>query len=186
MSRNKDRPDIIYTRGGDLGLTSLATGERVSKNDFRVALCGEVDELNSFLGLAASFNTDDTLAALLRQVQNELLGLAGKLQIPSQVFLDQNLVSRMEQTIDELNSELGPIDYFILPGGTPAASACHVARTICRRIERELVALEGKEPVPASVLQYFNRLSDLLFVMARAMNQAGNVPDVRWKKPDFV
>ena len=186
MNRKKDRPDIIYTRGGDLGLTSLSTGERVSKSDFRVDICGEVDELNSFLGLAASFNKDDRLDALLRQAQNELLGLAGKLQTPSLVTLHASHISRIEQSIDELNSELEPIDYFILPGGTPASSACHVARTVCRRIERKLVAQEGKEPVPPPVLQYFNRLSDLLFVLARAMNQAENVPDVRWEKPDFL
>ena len=92
----------------------------------------------------------------------------------------------METEIDRLNQRLKPIDYFILPGGAASAAACHLARTICRRIERTLVAQDAREPIPAPVLQYFNRLADLLFVMARSLNQAEGVEDVRWEKPDFV
>lgn len=182
MKSPESKGTKIYTRTGDMGLTSLTTGERVPKNDIRVALCGEVDELNSVLGLVASLTDSPDLTALIHRLQNEVLGIAGKLQTPSQVSLDGERVSFLEQEIDRLNEELEPIDYFILPGGTPSAAACHVARTVCRRIERNLVGLEDKEPVSGTILQYFNRLADLLFVLARALNRRENVPDIRWGK----
>lgn len=186
MKSPESKGTKIYTRTGDMGLTSLTTGERVPKNDIRVAMCGEVDELNSFLGLVASLNSSPDLAELLTRIQNEILGIAGRLQTPSIVTIEETRITSLEQTIDSLSSELESIDYFILPGGAPSASACHIARTICRRIERNLVGLGEKEPVSGTVLQYFNRLSDLLFVLARTLNRRENVPDVRWNKPDFV
>ncbi len=182
MSKPGNKSKKVYTRTGDMGLTSLTTGERVPKNDIRVALCGEVDELNSFIGLVASLNSSPDLAELLTQIQNEILDIAGKMQTPSIASIEEIRITTLEQTIDLLSSELESIDYFILPGGAPSASACHIARTICRRIERNLVSLGEKEPVSGSVLQYFNRLSDLLFTLARTLNKRENVPDVRWKK----
>ncbi len=182
MSKPGNKSKKVYTRTGDMGLTSLTTGERVPKNDVRVGICGEVDELNSFIGLVASLNSSTDLAELLTQIQNEILDIAGKLQTPSMVSIEKSRITALEQTIDLLSSELESIDYFILPGGVPSASACHIARTICRRIERNLVSLGEKEPVSGMVLQYFNRLSDLLFVLARTLNNRENVPDVRWKK----
>ena len=182
MSKPGNKSKKVYTRAGDMGLTSLTTGERVPKNDIRVALCGEVDELNSFIGLVASLNSSPDLAELLTLVQNEILDIGGKLHTPSMVSIEEIRITALEQTIDLLSSELESIDYFILPGGAPSASACHIARTICRRIERNLVSLGEKEPVSGTVLQYFNRLSDLLFTLARTLNNRENVPDVRWKK----
>ena len=182
MSKPGNKSKKVYTRTGDMGLTSLTTGERVPKNDIRVALCGEVDELNSFIGLVASLNSSPDLAELLTQIQNEILDIAGKLQTPSIVSIEEIRITALEQTIDLMSSELESIDYFLLPGGAPSASACHIARTICRRIERNLVSLGEKEPVSGSVLQYFNRLSDLFFTLARTLNKRENVPDVRWKK----
>ena len=186
MSSPANKSKKVYTRTGDMGLTSLTTGERVPKNDIRVAMCGDVDELNSFLGLAASLNSSPDLAELFARIQNEILGIAGRLQTPSIVTIEDSRISSLEQTIDSLSSELQSIDYFILPGGASSAAACHIARTICRRIERKLVGLGEKEPVSGTVLQYFNRLSDLLFVLARTLNSRENVPDVRWEKPDLA
>ncbi len=181
MDKPGNESERIYTRTGDMGLTSLTTGERVPKNDIRVTLCGEVDELNSFIGLVASLNSSPDLAGLFTLIQNEILDIAGKLQTPSTVSIEEFRIKALEQTIDLLSGELESISYFILPGGVPAASSCHIARTICRRIERNLVSLGEKEPVSGTVLQYFNRLSDLLFTLARTLNHRENVPDVRWK-----
>jgi len=169
-----------YTRTGDLGQTSLRTGERVPKSDIRVAICGEVDELNSFLGLAAAMTGDSGLKQLVIRLQNEILSIAGRLQTPTLMNLDNQRIIDLETLIDELSSELDSINYFILPGGSPSAAACHMARTVCRRVERSLVGLEAKEPIPGEVLQYFNRLADLLFVLARAFNHREGVPDIRW------
>jgi len=171
----------VYTRTGDLGQTSLRTGERVPKSDIRVAICGEVDELNSYLGLAASLTPDSGLKQLVSKLQNEILSIAGRLQTPSLLNLEPQRIEALETQIDTLSEDLEPISYFILPGGSPAAAACHVARTVCRRVERSMVGLEAKEPVPGEVLQYFNRLADLLFILARAFNHREGVPDIRWE-----
>ena len=182
MSSREKEAKKVYTRTGDMGLTSLTTGERVLKSDTRVSLCGEVDELNSFLGMAASLTSFPDLKDLLHQVQNEIITISGKLQTPSRATVDESCIVSIEKNIDALTNETGSITYFILPGGSPAAAASHISRTICRRIERDLVALGEKEPVSSTILQYFNRLSDLLFVLARALNCRENTPDVRWQK----
>jgi cob(I)alamin adenosyltransferase len=182
MSSREKEAKKVYTRTGDMGLTSLTTGERVLKSDTRVSLCGELDELNSFLGLAASLTSFPDLKDLLHQIQNEIMTIAGKLQTPSRASVDESRIVSIEKNIDTLTNETGSITYFILPGGSPAAAASHISRTICRRIERNLVALGEKEPVSSTILQYFNRLSDLLFVLARALNSRENTPDVRWQK----
>ena len=180
----------IYTRAGDAGSTRLATGLTVSKADLRVETYGAVDETNACLGLARVHAAgDDTLDAILARVQNELFDLGADLAQPAKAdepagtilrILDGQ-VARLEGEIDALNAELPPLASFVLPGGTPAAAALHLARTVCRRAEREAVRLvEAGEPVSGPALRYLNRLSDLLFGAARYANDRG-ASEVFWK-----
>jgi len=178
----------IYTRTGDAGATRLATGEQVSKSSLRVEAYGAVDELNACVGLARVHAAGD-LDAILARVQNELLDLGADLSTPAAAdeapgqklrILDSQ-VSRLEGEIDALNAELPPLASFVLPGGTPAAAALHLARTVCRRAERDAVRLvEAGEAVSGPAMRYLNRLSDLLFVAARFANDKG-AADVFWK-----
>jgi cob(I)alamin adenosyltransferase len=176
----------IYTRTGDKGRTRLASGESVDKFDPRVEAYGAVDETNACLGLARlHLGHDQVLDAMLARAQNELFDLGADLATPgdshgSLRVLDGQ-VTRLEREIDQLNSELGPLTSFVLPGGSPAAAALHLARTVCRRAERRAVGLaagEGASVNPAA-LKYLNRLSDLLFVASRWANAKG-VADVLW------
>ena len=183
----------IYTRTGDAGSTRLATGAPVSKASARVAAYGEVDETNACLGLARLHTTNQPgggdLDAILARIQNELFDLGADLSTPAKAdeapgsalrILDSQ-VERLEGEIDALNAELPPLASFVLPGGTPAAAALHLARTVCRRAEREAVRLvEAGEPVSGPALRYLNRLSDLLFVAARYANDKG-AAEVFWK-----
>ncbi|HEX5264333.1 MAG TPA: cob(I)yrinic acid a,c-diamide adenosyltransferase [Phenylobacterium sp.] len=180
----------IYTRAGDAGATRLATGQTVSKADLRVETYGAVDETNACLGLARVHAVGDgTLDPILARVQNELFDLGADLAQPAKAdeaagsilrILDSQ-VARLEGEIDALNAELPPLTSFVLPGGTPAAAALHLARTVCRRAEREAVRLiEAGEPVSGPALRYLNRLSDLLFVAARYANDRG-ASEVFWK-----
>jgi cob(I)alamin adenosyltransferase len=178
----------IYTRTGDAGRTRIATGEPVSKSDLRVEAYGAVDETNACVGLARVHAAGE-LDAILARVQNELLDLGADLATPAAAdetegqklrILDSQ-VARLEAEIDELNAALPPLTSFVLPGGTPAAAALHLARTVCRRAEREAVRLvEAGEGVSGPALRYLNRLSDLLFVAARFANDQGRA-DVFWK-----
>ena len=183
--------NMIYTRTGDAGDTGLATGERVKKFDGRVAAYGDVDETNACIGLVRQHTADDSvLDPILARVQNELFDLGADLATPERA--DKPLgwealrvtaaqVDRLEADIDRLNAALSPLASFVLPAGTAASAALHLARTVCRRAERTAVRLacEPDEPVSAEALKYLNRLSDLLFVMARYANaQAGG--DVLW------
>ena len=178
----------IYTRSGDAGSTRLATGAQVSKSDLRVEAYGAVDETNACLGLAR-VHTGGDLDAILARIQNELFDLGADLSTPPKAdeaegsvlrVLDSQ-VSRLEGEIDAMNAELPPLTSFILPGGTPAAAALHLARTVCRRAEREAVRLiEAGEPVSGPAMRYLNRLSDLLFVAARYANDKG-AAEVFWK-----
>jgi cob(I)alamin adenosyltransferase len=178
----------IYTRTGDAGATRLATGAPVSKADLRVEAYGAVDETNACLGLARLSTTGD-LDAILARIQNELFDLGADLSTPAKAdeaegsvlrILDSQ-VARLEGEIDALNAELPPLASFVLPGGTPAAAALHLARTVCRRAEREAVRLvEAGEPVSGPAMRYLNRLSDLLFVAARFANDKG-AAEVFWK-----
>jgi cob(I)alamin adenosyltransferase len=168
----------IYTRTGDGGTTRLATGETVSKAALRVEAYGAVDETNAALGLAR-VHTAGPLDARLERIQNELFDLGADLstpvggRAPALRILDSQ-VERLETEIDELNAGLGPLTSFVLPGGTPAAAALHLARTICRRAERAAVRLtEAGESVEGPALRYLNRLSDFLFVAARFANGGG-------------
>jgi cob(I)alamin adenosyltransferase len=180
----------IYTRTGDDGGTRLSTGERVSKAGLRVEAYGAVDETNACLGMARLHTTvDAAFDAVLARVQNELFDLGADLSTPPKAdeaqgsvlrILDSQ-VSRLEAEIDELNAGLPPLASFVLPGGTPASAALHLARTVCRRAERAAVRLiEAGEPVSGPALRYLNRLSDLLFVAARHANDRG-AAEVFWK-----
>ena len=177
----------IYTRTGDDGSTGLGDGTRVPKDSARVEAYGTVDELNSMLGLLLCEATGDTLRAALTRIQHTLFDLGGELCIPGRSVLVEAQVTALEDLLDQLNADLAPLKEFILPGGTRAAALCHVARSVCRRAERRVYTLSRSEAVAPASLKYLNRLSDLLFVMARALNHANGTPDVLWqpaqKKP---
>jgi len=176
----------IYTRTGDGGATRLASGAPVSKTDARVEAYGSVDEANAALGLARlSTMGDQRLDPILQRVQNDLFDLGADLATPEteggppKLRIAASQVERLETEIDALNADLAPLDSFVLPGGSAAAAALHVARTVCRRAERSCVALAERESVNPEALKYLNRLSDLLFVAARVANDDGRA-DVLW------
>ncbi|ADU50247.1 ATP:cob(I)alamin adenosyltransferase [Thermaerobacter marianensis DSM 12885] len=181
----------IYTRTGDAGETGLLGGGRVPKSHPRVEAYGAVDELNAMLGLAAAYLDGEEPAALLRELQQDCFLLGADLAAPpgparrQETGLPQVTAQRvqaLEAWIDRLDAELPPLRQFILPGGTVAASALHVARTVARRAERRVAALAAQEEVNPVILQYLNRLSDLLFVLARWVNHRAGVPDVPWQR----
>ncbi len=179
----------IYTRRGDAGETDLFGGPRVGKDDLRVEAYGAVDELNSALGVCASATQHIDLRDLVRHVQGLLFDLGATLATPDEQRREKSGVpepeaddiAALERHIDALEEELQPLRRFILPGGCHAAAALHVARTVCRRAERRTVALHRAEPVSEPCLRFLNRLSDLLFVMARAENHRAGVADVEWE-----
>ncbi|MDX5364437.1 MAG: cob(I)yrinic acid a,c-diamide adenosyltransferase [Pseudazoarcus pumilus] len=179
-----NRLSKIYTRTGDAGTTGLGNGERVSKNSQRVHAMGDVDELNALLGVLLCEELPDDVRELLVGVQHDLFDLGGELCIPEMSLITAHHVERLEQALDHLNEPLPPLKDFILPGGTRAAALTHQARTVCRRAERVVVALaEGAgEAVNDAPRHYLNRLSDLLFVLARVLNRAAGRPDVLWQK----
>ncbi len=177
----------IYTRTGDTGETGLIGGARVPKDDLRVEAYGNVDELNATLGLTRCFIEHEDLNALMERIQRQLFDMGAELASPPErahqfATLSEADVQALEQAIDQLEAELEPLRQFILPGGTPAAAALHLARTVCRRAERRVVTLHRHSTVRPVVIQYLNRLSDLLFVMARVVNHRASVPDVPWKR----
>jgi cob(I)alamin adenosyltransferase len=179
----------IYTRTGDAGTTRLATGATVSKTDPRVEAYGAVDEANACVGMARAALADPDLDAMLARIQNELFDLGADLATPprpdeadgSVLRVSDGQVARLEAEIDALNGGLPPLQSFVLPGGTPAAAALHLARTVCRRAERDAVRLvEAGEPVSGPAMRYLNRLSDFLFVAARWANGRGEA-EVFWE-----
>lgn len=170
----------ITTRTGDAGETGLGDGSRVAKDHARVAALGEIDELNSAIGLVLAEEVPPELRAALGEVQHDLLDLGGELSIPGHALLKADRVAFLEHELERHNKSLPPLKEFILPGGSRAAAAAHLARTICRRAERGLVLLGRSGAVSEPARQYLNRLSDLLFVAARALNRAAGVPDVQW------
>lgn len=176
-----NRLSKIYTRTGDDGTTGLGDGSRISKDSIRVDAMGDVDELNSVIGLILTESISGNLEAMLTKIQHDLFNLGGEICIPGYVILQQARVDDLELAIDTLNDELKPLKEFILPGGTKAAAFCHLARTVCRRAERKLIQLHRNEKVTEISLQYLNRLSDLLFVLCRIINKEANVNDVLWK-----
>lgn len=176
----------IYTRTGDDGETSLFGGTRVPKHDARVDAYGEVDELNAWIGLARASRLDPDLDEPLVRIQRDLFALGAQLADPSDAVaarvakaaLGDADVARLEAFIDRLEGELPPLRRFILAGGTPAGAALHVGRTVCRRAERRMTALDPA--VDRTLLRYVNRLSDLLFVLARVVNHRGGMPETEW------
>jgi cob(I)alamin adenosyltransferase len=177
----------IYTRTGDDGETGLWGGLRVPKDAPRVQAYGTVDECNAAIGVARAAGVGAELDALLARVQNDLFIVGADLATPGEAAniprIDQEAVQALEQAIDELEARLEPLRQFILPGGSLSAAYLHLARTICRRAERRVVALSHNEPVNPQVAVYLNRLSDLLFVAARFANANAGVPDVPWESP---
>jgi len=177
----------IYTKSGDTGETGLGDGNRVAKDHPRVAAYGSIDELNAVLGLLLPHLDGTSHVELLRNIQNDLFDVGADLCVPgvqdeqpaTALRIQPEQAQRLETEIDRLNERLQPLRSFVLPGGTPAAAWCHLARTVCRRAERDVVTLMHKETVNAQVLIYLNRLSDLLFVLARVCNDAGKA-DVLW------
>ncbi len=171
----------IYTRTGDGGTTGLADGSRLAKDSARIEAIGEIDELNCQLGaLLEQEGLGGELAEALTEVQHRLFDLGGELAVPGTAVLAGDDVTRLEQLLDRLNADLPPLKEFILPGGGPAACAAHLARAVCRRAERRLIALAREEPVNEASRSYLNRLSDLLFVAARVLARAGR-GEVYWR-----
>jgi len=179
----------VYTRRGDRGETDLFAGGRVRKDDPRVAAYGDVDELNSVLGVAAAASGEEDVRTLCQEIQARLFDLGAYLAAPDaerraksgiEAPLDADIES-LERAIDGFETELAPLRRFILPGGTPAAAAFHVARTVCRRAERAAVTLDAEATLAPQALGYLNRLSDLLFVLARVENRRAGSADVEWR-----
>lgn len=171
----------ITTRTGDAGQTGLGDGSRVSKASARVQALGDIDELNSALGVLLAEELPADLRELLLDVQHALFDLGGEVSIPGHSLLGEAHVARLEDCIEQWNGELAPLREFILPGGTRAAAAAHLARTVCRRAERSLVALGESERVGEPARRYLNRLSDLLFIAGRLLNRAAGRGDVQWR-----
>ena len=188
MPRAKDEPvrlTEIYTRGGDAGQTSLGDGSRVSKLDLRLAAYGTVDELNASLGVVLAGEVADELRPVLERVQNELFDVGADLSVPmgreGRLRVAQSQVDRLEADCDRFNAELPELRSFVLPGGTPAAAGLHVARTVCRRAERETLRAAQEHELDPLTAIYLNRLSDLLFVLARAANARGDRDEPLWR-----
>ena len=188
MPRARDEPvrlTKIYTRGGDAGETSLGDGSRVSKLDGRIEAFGTVDELNAALGVVLAGDVPDELRGVLARVQNELFDVGADLSVPAAVEgrlrVDQSLVDRLEHDCDRFNADLPELRSFVLPGGTEAAARLHVGRTICRRAERDVLRAAKEHELGPLVAVYLNRLSDLLFVLARGANALAGQDEPLWK-----
>ena len=188
MPRNRDEPvrlTRIYTRAGDAGETSLGDGSRVSKLDCRIASFGTVDELNSNIGVALAGELPEPFRPVLARVQNELFDVGADLSVPwgitDRLRVTQELVDALEGDCDRFNAELPELRSFILPGGTETAARLHVARTVCRRAEREVIAAAEEVEINPLVLPYLNRLSDLLFILARAANASAGEDEPLWR-----
>jgi cob(I)alamin adenosyltransferase len=171
----------ISTRTGDAGETGLGNGARVPKDSARIAALGDVDELNSALGVLLAEELPAEVRAVFEQVQHDLFDLGGELSIPGHAMLGEAQVAALEAALERWNRDLAPLKEFILPGGSRAAAAAHLARTVCRRAERTLVGLARSEPVGDPARRYLNRLSDLLFVAGRTLNRAAGRGDVQWR-----
>ena len=176
-----NRLSRIYTRTGDDGTTGLGDGSRIDKDSLHVEAIGTVDELNSAIGVLLGNPLPESVQSTLVDVQHTLFDMGGELCIPGTTFITDDRVAELEQELDALNADLQPLKEFILPGGSSAAAACHLARAICRRCERRVHSLSKAESANPASLQYLNRLSDLLFVMARHLNKAAGKPDVLWQ-----
>lgn len=172
----------IYTRTGDEGTTGLGDGSRINKASLRIGALGDIDELNSLLGVLLCEHMPEDVRELLTGVQHDLFDLGGEMSIPGATLLKATQPARLEVAIDKYNAELAPLKEFILPAGTRAAALTHLARCVSRRAERAVVALSDEDSVSDSSRIYLNRLSDLLFVLGRWLNKAGGSGDVMWQK----
>jgi cob(I)alamin adenosyltransferase len=188
MGRRRDEPvrlTRIYTRGGDAGETSLGDGSRVSKLDARIEAFGTVDELNSVLGVVLAVGVPDSFVRWLERVQNDLFDVGADLSVPVEVEgrlrTTQGQVDELERLCDELNADLPELRSFVLPGGTEPAALLHVARSVCRRAERAALAADAEHGVNRLAIVYLNRLSDLLFIAARAANAAAGQDEPLWR-----
>ncbi len=175
-----NRLSKIVTRTGDAGTTGLGDGTRVGKDSLRIETMGQVDELNSTIGLLLSEDLPVEIAQALVGVQHDLFDLGGELCIPGMPMIGAPHIERLENLVERFNADLAPLKDFILPGGTRAAAFAHLARTVCRRAERDIVRLAAGEDVSDFARKYLNRLSDLLFVLGRALNKAAGRGDVLW------
>ena len=176
-----NRLSKIYTRTGDAGTTGLGDGTRVAKDSLRVAAMGDVDELNSVIGLMLTEPVSSKIRDCLTQVQHDLFDMGGEICMPGYAMIKAERVTALENILDEWNDTLSPLKEFILPGGGRAAAYCHLARTVCRRAERQMTTLNNVEKITQISLRYINRLSDLLFVLCRILNKEAGVPDVLWQ-----
>ena len=176
-----NRLSKIYTKTGDAGTTGLGDGTRVAKDSLRVAAMGDVDELNSIIGLMLTEPTSTEINKVLTRIQHDLFDMGGEICMPGYAMIKQERVTDLENTLDKWNDTLTPLKEFIVPGGSRAAAYCHLARTVCRRSERTMITLNTHEKITEISLQYINRLSDLLFVLCRILNKEAGVPDVLWQ-----
>ena len=180
--RKGNRLSKIVTRTGDGGTTGLGDGSRTTKDSLRIDAIGEVDELNSSLGLLLCEELPARVRAALLDIQHDLFDLGGELCLPGMEIIKDGQVGRLEALAEEFNRDLPMLKEFILPGGTRPAAVAHLCRTICRRAERSMVRLHGAEPLSEAARRYINRLSDLLFILGRLLNRAGGRGDVLWQK----
>jgi cob(I)alamin adenosyltransferase len=171
----------IYTRTGDKGTTGMADGSRVEKDSLRVSAIGDVDELNSVLGLVVCKCQQGDIKEILITIQHDLFNLGSQITMPECELITQERIKWLEQTLDQLNEDLPPLKEFILPGGGEAAAHCHLARTVCRRTERGIVSLSKEFEFNSNVGAYINRLSDLLFVVCRVLSRQSGEGEVYWK-----
>lgn len=173
----------IYTRTGDDGTTGLSDGSRIAKDSARVQAMGSIDETNSVIGMMlAELDAGDPVAETYLRIQHDLFDLGGELSMPGYALVSASRIEWLEQRTDELNADLPPLKNFVLPGGNRAAAACHLARTVCRRAERDIVSLASSESVNAPARQYMNRLSDLLFVTGRVLARRNGGAEVLWQQ----
>ncbi|NRB72666.1 MAG: cob(I)yrinic acid a,c-diamide adenosyltransferase [Xanthomonadales bacterium] len=179
-----NRLSKIYTRTGDKGTTGLGDGSREDKDSLRVEAYGTVDELNSTIGLVLAASLPPAVKTALNRIQHELFDLGGELCMPGYTMIPDSYVTQLETDLDQFNEALPPLKDFILPGGTEAAARCHLARTVCRRAERHTVSLTREENVNEASVRYLNRLSDLLFVMARVLARDEGGQEVIWVHGD--
>ncbi len=180
--RKGNRLSKIVTRTGDAGTTGLGDGSRTTKDSLRIDAIGEVDELNSSLGLLLCEDLPARVRAALLDIQHDLFDLGGELCLPGMAIMKDAQVARLEELVEEFNRDLPMLKEFILPGGTRPAAIAHLCRTICRRAERSMVRLNTAEPLSDAARRFINRLSDLLFILGRLLNRAGGRGDVLWQK----